>query len=49
MSPASIVKPSSVKLVALPAATEIPRSNVTEARGSAKPSSDKMTSILLNE
>ena len=33
-------KPSTVRLVALPAATERPKFNVTEARGSGKPSSD---------
>jgi len=40
-------KPSTVKLVALPAATERPKFNETEASGSDEASSDKMTSILL--
>ena len=46
---ASIEKPSSVKLVALPPETDRPKFNVTEASGSDDPSSDKITSILLKE
>ena len=46
---ASIENPSSVRLVALPPETDKPKFNVTEASGSATPSSDKITSILLKE